>query len=72
MKKIPKTIVTFNSSSVIPLKLIYKKLDIFNITFNIKFDVENKWHPLFDREDQIEHYFKSYLSIKSKELKIPK
>ena len=71
MKKTPKTIVSFNSSAVIPLKLLDKKLNIFNIYFKIRLDKNNSWRLNLPRELMTKNYFKSHLSIKSKTLKIP-
>ncbi len=69
-KKFPKTIVSFNTSAVILLKLFNKKLDIFNIHFNIKLDKNHYWAPYLAEEGKTVDYFKSQLSIKSKTVKI--
>ena len=71
MKKKPKTIVSFNSSAVIPLKLFDKKLNIFNIYFKIRLDKNHPWRLNLKRELNTKKYFESHLSIKSKTLKIP-
>lgn len=69
-KKFPKTIVSFNTSAVILLKLFDKKLDIFNIHLDVKLDKNHYWEPYLAAEKEIVDYFKSQLSIKSKTLKI--
>tara|TARA_B100001059_G_C17760583_1_gene542588 strand:- start:193 stop:1176 length:984 start_codon:yes stop_codon:yes gene_type:complete len=71
MKKTPKTIVSFNSSAVIPLKLLDRKLNIFNIYFKIRLDKNHPWRLNLKRELNTKKYFESHLSIKSKTLKIP-
>ncbi len=70
MKKPPKTVVSFNSSAIIPLKLFDKKLNVFNILFKIKLRKNHHWAPYLAREREIADYFKLYLSIKTKALKI--
>ncbi len=72
MKKKPKTIVSFNSSAVIPLKLFDKKLNIFNIYFKIKLNKNHYWKKYLPRELSTVNYFRSKLSIKSKILELPK
>ena len=69
-KKFPKTIVSFNSTAVILLKLFNKKLDIFNIHLDAKLDKDHYWEPYLALEKEIVDYFKSQLSIKTKTLKV--
>jgi len=69
-KKFPRIVVSFNTSAVIILKLLDKKLDIFNIHLDVKLDKNHYWEPYLAVEKEIVDYFKSQLSIKSKTLKI--
>jgi hypothetical protein len=68
MSKFPKTIVSFNSSAVIPLKSFNKDLDIFNLFLKVKPRNDNQ-RIFVDRAVATEKYF-SKISIKTKTLQL--
>jgi hypothetical protein len=71
LKKFPKTIVTFNSSSIIALKILNKNLNIYNLflTRNLSKKIP-AWDLFSEREIAIKNYILK-LSVKTKILELP-